>query len=198
MPLENLVDSLLGLNPEPAFTVSILLLLAQHPAPRTLGSKSLEPCCLMINGNKSYGWSTPLQSVRGTAFFSVKLCTKFISYIYPNITHSCNRCKQSPAHYSHKFWFCPRLATFWSEIFKTISRAYNTTITLEPHFTTLLVRRLILLHRKHAQPLSHNRWVKELLMSIRLEKLRFSLNGSLNSFTQRTGRPLLNHTESLT
>lgn len=68
-----------------------------------------------------------------------KLCTKFttlilgyVSRIYPNVTDSCNRCKQSPAEHSHMFGFCPRLATLWSKIFKTISTVYNTTITPEP------------------------------------------------------------------
>ena len=141
-----------------------------------------------------------------------------LSQIYPSITDSCNRCKQSPANHSHMFWFCPRLATFWSDIFKTLNTAYNTSITPDPllalfgaplqpitskvmqtvlAFTTLLARRLILLKWKHPQPPSHNRWVKELLLSIRLEKLRFSLNGSLKSF-EKTWRPLLNHIESLT
>ena len=115
------------------------------------------------------------------------------------------------------FWFCPRLATFWSEIFKTLSTAYNTVISPEPllalfgaplqpfsskvmqtvlAFATLLARRLILLNWKHPQPPSHSRWVKEMFLSIRLEKLRFSLNGSLNAF-EITWRPLLNYIESL-
>ena len=141
-----------------------------------------------------------------------------LSRIYPNATDSCNRCKQSPADHSHMFWSCPRLATFWSEIFKTLSTAYDTTISPEPllalfgaplepctsrviqnvlAFTTLLARRLILLKWKHSQPPSHGRWVEEVLLFMSLEKLRFSLNGSLNSF-ERIWRPLLNHIESLT
>lgn len=141
-----------------------------------------------------------------------------LSRIYPNVADSCNRCKQSPADHTHMFWSCPGLATFWSEIFQTLNTAYNTTVVPEPllalfgvslqpfasgvmqhvlAFTTLLARRLILLKWKCVQPPSHNRWVKELLLSIRLEKLRFSLKGSLDSF-EKTWRPFLNHIESLT
>ena len=141
-----------------------------------------------------------------------------LSRIYPNVTDSCNRCKQSPADHSHMFWSCPGLATFWSEIFKTLSTAYNTTISPQPllalfgaplqpfasrviqnvlAFTTLLARRLILFKWKHPQPPSHSRWVEEVLLFMSLEKLRFSLNGSLNSF-EKTWRPLLSHIESLT
>lgn len=141
-----------------------------------------------------------------------------LSRIYPNVTDSCNRCKQSPANHSHMFCLCPRLTTFWSDVFKTLSTAYNTTILSDPllvlfgaplqpvtskviqtvlAFATLLARRLILLNWKHAQPPSHSRWVKEILLSIRLEKLRFSLNCSLSSF-EKTWRPFLNHIESLT
>lgn len=41
-------------------------------------------------------------------------------------------------------------------------------------FTTQLARQLTLLNWKNAQPPSHNRWVKELLISIRPEKLDFT------------------------
>ena len=140
-----------------------------------------------------------------------------LSRIYPNVTDSCNRCKQSPADHSHMFWFCPRLAIFWSEIFKTLSTAYNTTISPEPllslfgaplqplasgvmrtvvAFTTLLARCLILLNWKLPRPPSYSSWVKEVLLTTRLEKLRFYLKGFLNSF-ETTWRPLLNYIESL-
>lgn len=141
-----------------------------------------------------------------------------LSRIYPNVSDSCNRCKLSPANHSHMLWFCPRLATFWADIFKTLSLAYNTPISPDPllalfgtslqpstsktmqtvlAFTTLLARRLILLNWKLSQPPSHDRWVKEVLLSIKFEKLRFSLQGSLSLF-ERTWRPLLHHIESLT
>lgn len=53
-----------------------------------------------------------------------------------------------------------------------------------------------LLSWKHPLPLPHNRWVKALLLTINLEKLGFSLKGSLNAF-KNAWRLLLIHIESL-
>lgn len=126
-----------------------------------------------------------------------------LSRIYPNVTNLCNRCKKCPGNHSHMFWFCPRLTTFWSEISKTLWTAYNTIVSPDPllalfgtplqpftskvtqtalAFATLLAKWLIILNWKLPQPPSHSSWLKEMLLSIRLEKLRFSPSGSLNSF----------------
>ena len=64
-------------------------------------------------------------------------------------------------------------------------------------FTTLLARRLILLNWIHPLPPSHNRWIHEILYCIKLEKIRFSLNGSLEKF-ERTWQPFLDHINTLT
>lgn len=53
-----------------------------------------------------------------------------------------------------------------------------------------------LLSWKHPLLLPHNRWVKALLLTINLEKLGFSLKGSLNAF-KNAWRLLLIHIESL-
>lgn len=97
------------------------------------------------------------------------------------------------------FWLCPKPPRFWSELFWTLSMADDTPITPEPLLalfgtplqplpaailrtalasTTLLARRLILLNQKLPQPPSHNRWVREVFLSIKHERLRFSPKGS--------------------
>lgn len=229
-PPETLLDSLLALDPEQKRLISsIYSLISSTVNSPASGPKDSWEQELGITLPDDY-WQQVLRLVHSSSvcarhgLLQCKVVHKThytnlrLSRIYPNVTDSCNRCKQSPANHSHMFWSCPRLATFWSEIFKTLSTAYNTTISPEPllalfgtplqpftskvtqtviTFTTLLARRLILLDWKHPQPPSHGRWVKEVLLSIRLEKLRFSLNGSLNSF-ERTWRPLLNYIESLT
>ena len=57
-------------------------------------------------------------------------------------------------------------------------------------FCTLLARRLILLNWKHNLPPSYTRWVKEVLHNLKLERLRFSLKGSLRKF-DKIWNPLL-------
>lgn len=134
-----------------------------------------------------------------------------LSKFYPNVADSCNRCNQSPADLMHMFWSCPKLRTFWSEIFATLHSAYDT--GSEPHplpalfgilqskpfsseaqhcmaFCSLLARRLILLKWKCTEPPTFSRWIKEVLFALKLEKIRFSAKGSLSRFG-RTWDPLL-------
>ena len=140
-----------------------------------------------------------------------------LSKFYPNVADICNRCNQSPADLMHMFWSCPKLIDFWSKIFDTLHKAYD--VGADPHpltalfgiphtnafsseaqhcmaFCTLLARRLILLNWKHTLPPSHSRWVKEVLFNLKLERLRFSLKGSLRKF-DKTWDPLLSIIDTL-
>ena len=134
-----------------------------------------------------------------------------LSKFYPNFADACNRCNQSPADIIRMFWSCPKLADFWSKIFDTLHKAYHcvtkphplsalfgipysNTLTVEAQhslaFCTLFARRLILLTWKQALPPSYDRWIKEVLYNLKLERLRFSLRGSLRKF-DKTWNPLL-------
>lgn len=44
-----------------------------------------------------------------------------LARIFPGTDPKCIRCHQAPATFGHMFWTCPRLGTFWSEIFNTSS-----------------------------------------------------------------------------
>ena len=140
-----------------------------------------------------------------------------LSKFYPNFADACNRCNQSPADIIRMFWSCPKLADFWSKIFDTLHKAYHcvtkphplsalfgipysNTLTVEAQhslaFCTLFARRLILLTWKQALPPSYDRWIKEVLYNLKLERLRFSLRGSLRKFA-KTWNPLLSIIDSL-
>ena len=141
-----------------------------------------------------------------------------LARIYPDRSDACNRCKQSPADYMHMFWSCPKLTTFWSAVFNSLGAVLGEPVDLDPltalfgiplmpnvsssarriiAFTTLLARRLILLKWIHPSPPTHNRWIQEILYCVKLEKIRFSLNGSLEKF-HKTWQPFLNHIDTLT
>lgn len=140
-----------------------------------------------------------------------------LSKFYPNVIDVCNRCNQSPADFIHMFWSCSKLTDFWLKIFNTLHTAYHcisnpnplsalfgishgSTLTAEAQhslaFCTLLARRLILLNWKQALPPSYDRWIKEVLHNLKLERLRFSLRGSLRRF-DKTWNPLLSIIDSL-
>ena len=125
-----------------------------------------------------------------------------LSKIY-NITDMCIRCGNSPADHLHTFVLCPSLAGFWAGRFEMINGAYRTGYPMDPcialfgvsvrpltpshingvfAFSTLLARRLILLQWKSKEPPTLKRWTAEVLTHVKLEKLRYSLRGSLEKF----------------
>lgn len=106
---------------------------------------------------------------------------------------------------------------FWSAIFHTLNEVLSNTVDPDPltalfgilsvpnapkgtqqviAFTTLLASRLILLKWTHSSPPTHNRWIQEVLQCIRLEKIRFSMRGSLKHF-YKTWQPFLTHIDNL-
>ena len=116
-----------------------------------------------------------------------------LARIYPDRTHKCNRCNQSPADYMHMFLLCPKLSAFWSAVFGTISTVLDKPAHLDPlsalfgfsptlitsknakqviAYTILLARRLILLKWTHSTPPTHNKWIVEVLKCVRLERVR--------------------------
>lgn len=147
----------------------------------------------------------------------VYLTNAKLAKIYPDRTDTCNRCRQSPADLAHMFLTCPLLSDFWTAIFETISKVVGQTIVLEPltaffgissslnvpkstrkiiAFSTLLARRLILLKWSHSTPPIHNKWIQEVLRCVTIEKIRFSLKGSLDTF-YKTWQPFLVYIDSL-
>lgn len=127
-----------------------------------------------------------------------------LSKIYQDVDPTCDRCRQAPASHVHMFWSCPALYSYWREIFRSLSKV--TQKSIEPNamialfgtspptislssseaafvaFVTLLARRLILLKWKSPIPPSHTLWIREVLHSITLEKIRCVLRGSLRKF----------------
>ena len=147
--------------------------------------------------------------------FRVHYTNVRLAKIYPGTSDSCNRCKQSPANHTHMFWSCSNLTSFWCQIFDTLSTVLEVDLNPEPYtalfglpplmtlclpaskrrvlaFTTLLARRLILFKWKQVAPPSHNSWLREVLIHIKLEKVRFSLSGSDNAFN-KTWQPFLEY-----
>ena len=116
------------------------------------------------------------------------------------------------------FWACPRLSEFWSAIFKFLSDAFEVEIqpTMETAifgvlgscvsvnstqrdafaFATLLARRRILLNWKSAYPPKVSHWLRDLLLFLELEKIKYSLRGSTKNF-YTTWKPVLSHFEKL-
>lgn len=126
----------------------------------------------------------------------------------PALSPSCTRCKQTPADLIHMFWSCPALTSYWTDISNTFKEVFPLTavfgllptmgiptdIRTVVAFSSLLARRLILL-KWHVSPLTHNSWIKGVHRALKLERIRFSMKGSLA--LEKTWRPFISHIQTL-
>ena len=214
-PPETLMEALLTVNPKQRKCISVLynLLRPITLEPLNLTRAAWESDLSIALTDKQ--WSSALSLVHTSSICArhgllqckilhrIHYTNAKLARIYPAVNDACNRCNQSPATHCHMFWSCPKLTTFWQNIFNTISGAYGQTVLPNPisaifgspsdidlpavvkrvlSFSTLLARRLILLDWKLPCPPSYNRWIRDVLYNLKLEKLRFSLNGSTKKF----------------
>lgn len=111
-----------------------------------------------------------------------------LARIYPNVEPFCPRCRGQLADLIHMFWLCPKLSSFWRDVWNTIGL-----IPVETHvlllnkanvvvaFSTLLARQLILLKWKQQTPF-FTKWIKVVLYFLKLEKIMYTLKGSSQTF----------------
>lgn len=116
-------------------------------------------------------------------------------------------------------WSCPNLLPFWDSFFDTISKAYNCNIqpcpktsifgiasctdgsSLSPFLQRvtaffLIVRLAILCKWKNSNPLTNNQWIRYVMLNVKLEKIRCTLNGSVNKFYKMCD-PFIRYVNSL-
>uniref|UniRef100_A0A3B3HQU1 Reverse transcriptase domain-containing protein n=1 Tax=Oryzias latipes TaxID=8090 RepID=A0A3B3HQU1_ORYLA len=127
-----------------------------------------------------------------------------LAKIKPDLNANCDRCDRVPGTLSHMFWFCPTLRAFWHNIFQLLSDALGTHMAPEASiaifgvsefslrlpsksksviaFTTLLARRLILLHWKNKQPPTFRKYLVDLMCHLTVEKIRYSMKGCTAGF----------------
>lgn len=127
-----------------------------------------------------------------------------LSKIYSNIADTCNRCHMTPADMTHMFWSCPRLHDYWTNIFKHLAQALNMQLTpcaelaifgVLPDsqmirrktkdsiaFASLLARRRILLEWKSPFGPKASLWLKDLMLYLDLEKIKYNLRGTPGKF----------------
>ena len=145
-------------------------------------------------------------------------CKTRLSKFRPDIDPLCDRCKQAPADLIHMFWTCPTLLDFWKSVFDTMSKVIQQPLDHSPYialfgiappemslsnikcytlaFCTLLARRLILFKWKEPLPPTYSHWIREVMQFIKLERIRYSLRGSIAKF-DTAWQPFLSFIESM-
>ena len=145
-------------------------------------------------------------------------CKARLSKFRPDIDPLCDRCKQAPADLFHMFWSCPTLFDFWKSVIDTLSKILDRPLDYSPYiaifgivppetslnnikgnvlaFCTLLARRLILFKWKESLPPTYPHWVREVMQFINLERIRYSVRGSISKF-YTAWQPFLSFVESM-
>lgn len=55
-----------------------------------------------------------------------------IHNIYPNTSPACDKCQTSEPILSHSFVLCPKVSSFWFNVFNSISEIINVSLEQEP------------------------------------------------------------------
>lgn len=130
-----------------------------------------------------------------------------LSEIYPEVEDRCDKCKSSPCHLSHMFFFCPDLYNFWSSYFAIISKVLKVNLVPTPliaifgisdssvvlnlvqrdilAFSSLIARRTLLLHWKSDKYPSISLWLKDMMFFLKLEKIKYTIRGCTEKFYQK-------------
>lgn len=134
--------------------------------------------------------------------------------LFPDTDELCIRCSQSPADHTHTFFSCPKLHSFWTSFFDTLSTVFNIRMSPCPliaifgvspvvgrftsyqanviAFAALIAKRQILLHWKNPKPPSTHSWLEEVMSFLHLEKIKHTVRGSLKKF-HKTWDPFLSY-----
>lgn len=167
-----------------------------------------------VNGTSS---CARLSLIQFKVLHRVHLSKARLAKIYPTVDGTCDRCKCALADLTHMFWSCHKLSDFWSTIFKTLSEALN--LEIRPcvsiavfgvpddfifrnnqldviAFASLLARRRILLNWKSANAPKASLWVRDLMLFLKLEKIKYTIRGSTGKF-YLTWNPILNYFKKL-
>lgn len=130
-------------------------------------------------------------------------CTKLHSF-YPSVSPLCPKCKTSEGTLGHLFWACPKLYTFWSDIFNCLSEIHGYDIPPDPYtailggarylpsltllqqrtvqFGMVIAKRNILVLWKSEDVPSFKTWLAEVTSLLHLERIRYAESLSSETF----------------
>ena len=140
-------------------------------------------------------------------------CTPYIlNKIDPLKSSVCPKCKTEVGTYSHMFWSCPIIASFWNRIKLKLERIFSCTIESEPWFFILgmvkdevkltscqiqltykllfIACKCILIRWLEDRPHKINLWHNEIMKILPFERLYARIKGNDTAF-ERTWSPFL-------
>lgn len=124
--------------------------------------------------------------------------------IFPSVSATCDECKSDDGTLGHLFWSCPKLQTFWEDIFHLYSVIYCkqlfpdslliilgcSNFSLTPPsslqkalmFGLVITKHVILSEWKSAASPCFKKWLYDMVSCIYLEEIRYSLSDTHRKF----------------
>lgn len=132
--------------------------------------------------------------------------------IFPNVSPTCDKCQSSDATLLHGFVSCPKIATYWYDVFNTMSKILDTTLIPDPlliilgtselfkdltttqqqflSYCIITAKKLILLTWKGPAVPNSCAWLRDLTNTLHLERIRYILKDKLSLF-QKIWQPFI-------
>lgn len=132
-----------------------------------------------------------------------------LNRIFPSVSATCDKCKSANGTLGHLIWSCPKLRTFWDNIFHLYSVIYskrlipdslliilgcsNFCLTLPSSlqkalmFGMVIAKRVILREWKSASPPCFKKWLNDMVSCIYLEEIRYTLSVTHHKFLEIWG-----------
>lgn len=142
-----------------------------------------------------------------------------LAKIYVNEDDLCDRCRMARGDLTHMFWTCSKISEFWTSVFEILNEAFDLDLQPSPAtaifgvqggdfvmpgsrknvitFANLIARQRILMEQKSVTPPKTSVWLSDLMMFLKLEKIKYFLKGSTKKF-YKAWDPLLTYYDKLT
>ena len=134
--------------------------------------------------------------------------------IYPEVSRMCDKCKSSIATHLHSYALCPKIYSFWPDVFNIISEVMRFVIKSDPlliilgvsdtfkklnkaqqcfiSYGLIIMKKIILTFWRSVNTPTSEMWLEELTHTIHLERIRYVLKDRLQHF-DATWQPLIQY-----
>lgn len=134
--------------------------------------------------------------------------------IFPETSDLCDKCKSSVGTPLHSYVLCPKICSFWIDVFHIMSEVMKTAIKPEPlpiilgildssinlshaqqcfvSYGIIIAKKLILTMWKSERAPTSKMWLQELTATLHMERIRHILKDKLHFF-DKTWQPLLSY-----
>lgn len=141
-----------------------------------------------------------------------------IHNIFPNASSNCDKCQSLNATLFHAFFSCPKVTSYWSDVFNVLSRIFKTTLSPEPlliilgtselfrkftsaqqrfiSYSLITAKKLLLMSWKGPAIPTDKMWLRDLSNTLHLERIRYLLKDNL-SFFYNIWQPLIDFLQSV-